>query len=213
MIGRKIATARSRVFALACCAAVGGCGTPGDAAGPLDHALQAAGLATPHEVSGVIPGSQPAAPRTLVLRLHAGEILNTGIDGRSLSVVARIYKLRDPAAFEAAPYTDFQDSASGGHPAFSADVVDVREVVFTPGRRYEAVEPLAADVRYVAVVGLFRSPAPDRWRFVFDVRPAAPAKITMGIHGCALSVSTGNTLDIPSELRRVAGVNCPDQGP
>jgi len=194
------------------------CSTPSDGPGMLDRAQQAVGLQRPQPQLPALDGVADAVPRNalptsrkVTLRLHAGDILNTDANGRSLSVVARIYKLRDKVAFASAPYADFQDLKPARAPEFARDVVEVKEVVLTPGKQYDVIETVGGDAPYFAVVALFRAPALQRWRFVFDTRSAATTGVTMGVHACALSVSAGQALDVAPEMLRIAGVRCPPE--
>jgi len=203
-------------------AALGGCGTTASGGGGVvDSTLSLFGLQRPQPQmpttdgltqqlpSGVGANGLPL-PRKITFRLHAGDVLNTDPSGRSLSIVARVYKLKDRTAFEAAPYAQFQDLKPSPAPEFMNDVVDVKEIVMTPGKQYDVIETVGPDAPYFAVVGLFRAPAPQRWRFVFDTKAAASSGVSMGIHACALSVSAGEPLDMPPEMARVAGVRCPE---
>ena len=199
---------------------LGGCSTRGDGGGALDRGLQIVGLqrSQPPQspAADAMASSIPNLPRTqrkVALRLHAGDVLNTDPRGRSLSVVVRIYQLKDKAAFERATYSTFAGAKPSQSSELAADLVDVREIVLTPGQRYDSVEALLPDARYVAVVGLFRSPADDRWRFVFDVRSAAESGVGIGVHACALSVSAGQAADVAPETMRLAGVRCPTPEP
>lgn len=198
--------------------ALGGCAMAtqrGD--GLLDQALGVMGL----QWSSVAAADDPAGPRSspsakvtksVTMRVHAGQVLNLSAAGASLPVVLRLYKLKNRTAFDQLPYAAFSRAQAGdlGNP--SADVVETRELVFLPGQRHEMVESLEPHVRFIAVVALFRAPSPQRWRAVFDAQSAAASDITLGLHGCALSVATGQALDMPPELMRVAGVRC-DGGP
>jgi len=191
------------------------CSTPGGGAsqpGVLDSALQMVGLQrvslqTPD--AGNLPSLQKP-PKTLrvVIRLHAGELLNSDTNGQSLPVVARIYELREKEAFERAPATAF-DGDKSHLPAELADaLLGSREVVLTPGQRYEVTETLPEGTRYIGVLALFRAPAQGRWRHVFDARAASETGLTLGVHACALSVASGQALDVAPELTRLAGVQC-----
>ncbi len=182
----------------------------------LDRGLQAVGLQRPQPqmptldgVSDAIPKNALTLSRKITLRLHAGDVLNTDANGRSLSVVARIYKLKDKTSFEAAPYADFQELKPAKAPEFASDVVEVKEIVLTPGKQYDVLETVGVDAPYFAVVALFRAPAQQRWRFVFDSKAAAGSGVTLGAHACALSVAAGQALDVAPEMLRVAGVRCP----
>lgn len=144
------------------------------------------------------------APKKVTLRIHAGDALNVDPAGRSLSLVTRIYKVKDVDAFLQSPY----DAYLGTGSAKVEGVSSVREVVLTPGQKYEVVESMPAEATHLAVVGLFRAPDGNRWRFVFEAAGAAKSGVTLGAHGCALSVAQGEPLGAATETMRVAGVRC-----
>jgi type VI secretion system protein VasD len=187
---------------------VAGCASSGGSQGGLlDQALAVVGLARP--VVPEVPAQvNVPTPKKVSLRLHAGDVLNTDASGRSLAVVTRIYKLRDSTAFLQAPYDSFQPDAVAKELPFAQDVVESREVVLTPGVRHEVVETIPLDAKFVAVVAMFRSPASARWRFVFETNAAAATGITLGVHGCALSVAQGEPVSATAESLRLAGVRC-----
>jgi type VI secretion system protein VasD len=181
-----------------------GCATPaGD--GVVGKTLEMLGIKAPEskeEAKAMVP-----TQRKVTLRVHAGDQLNTDPQMRSLSTVVRVYKLRRLEAFMAAPYASFGDAAVEKQ-AFGDDVIDVREVVMRPGQKHEVVETLPTDVGYVAVAALFRAPADGRWRFAFDTKQAEKTGITLGLHGCAISVAAGAPELAPPETLRLAGVKC-----
>ncbi len=169
--------------------------------------MELVGLKKP-ELPDSVPKELPALPRKVALRLHAGELLNTDAQGRSLSVVARVYKLRASTSFLQQPYESFSGPTSDRSSPLAQEVVEMRELTLTPGQRYEVVETLPPEATQLAVVALFRSPAEQRWRFVFDAKGSAANGITLGLHGCAMSVAEGQVIDAAPELRRLAGVRC-----
>lgn len=145
-------------------------------------------------------------PRTIALKLHASSKLNVDAKGRPLALVTRIYKLRQNAAFERAPYDTFL------HPrkekdAFGADLLDVKEVMLIPGQRYEVVEKVSQEAYFVGVVALFHAPAPQRWRLSFDAAEAEKAGLTIGLHACALSVGSG-AFAVGKNVKIVSPVHC-----
>ena len=176
----------------------------------MDKALEMVGLRTP-PVLDQLPKEALVVPRKLALRLHAGEQLNTDSTGRSLAVVARVYKLRATESFMQAPYDAIAAASPDRNDGWNRDVVEVREVVLAPGQRHEVVETIAPGTSHLAVVALFRSPAEQRWRFVFDAKAAAATGangITVGLHACAMSVAEGPVIDAAIETQRLAGVHC-----
>lgn len=189
--------------------------------GLLDQALgmvglQRASVAAADDASGARPTSPQKVTNHVTLRVHAAQVLNLSAAGASLPVVLRIYKLKSRSAFEQMPYAAFSRAQAADFGSLATDIAETRDIVFLPGQRYEVVETLEPNVRFISVVALFRSPSPQRWRAIFDVSPATAVSpippITLGLHGCAISVATGQALDMPPELTRVAGVRC-DGGP
>ena len=168
-------------------------GCAGGAIGTLANAaLQMAGVAKPPPE---LPDAQKP-PRNVSIRLHAAQRLNTDAEGRPLALVARIYKLRQSAAFEQAPYDSFLD-AQREKAALGADLMEVKEVLLVPGQRYEVQEKVSKEAYFIGVVALFRAPAAQRWRATFGAADAERGGITVGLHACAMSVSGTSTLSSP----------------
>ncbi|WP_295994309.1 type VI secretion system lipoprotein TssJ [Rugamonas sp.] len=166
---------------LAVTLALGGC-----AAGSLaGAALDMLGMHKTPE----LPDAQKAA-RNVSIRLHASDNLNTDSGGHPLALVARIYKLRQSAAFQQAAYEGFLNPATE-HALLGNDLLEVKEVLLVPGQRYEVVEKVSREAYFIGVVALFRAPAQQRWRLAFAADEAEKNGITIGLHGCALSVGSG----------------------
>lgn len=183
-----------------------GCATQGG--DRVDQLLQLVGLKppAPPQAMQTLPSPPAPIPRQIILRLHAAEVLNTDHQGRSLSVVARVYKLRGSVAFQQASYEALAAASPDRAAPWTSEVLEVRELTLVPGQRHEVVETLPAEAARLAVVTLFRAPAEQRWRFVFDGR--ASTGITLGLHGCAMSVAEGAVVDAAPETLRLAGVRC-----
>ncbi|WP_215408764.1 type VI secretion system lipoprotein TssJ [Janthinobacterium sp. JC611] len=177
-------------------------GCAGGAIGTLANAaLQMAGVAKPPPE---LPDAQKP-PRNVSIRLHAAQRLNTDTAGRPLALVARIYKLRQSAAFEQAPYDSFLD-AQREKAALGADLMEVKEVLLVPGQRYEVQEKVSKEAYFIGVVALFRAPAAQRWRATFAAADAERGGITVGLHACALSVS--NVAGMDGGMAPLAALRC-----
>lgn len=168
------------VFAMATLLALGGCAA-GSIAG---MAMELAGIRKAPE----LPDAQKP-PRQVPIRLHAGANLNAGPGDQPLAVATRIYKLRQAAAFERAPYLGFLDPQRERE-LLGADLLEVREVLLFPGQRYEVVERVSREAYYIGVVALFRNPAEQRWRLAFGATEAEKSGVTVGLHACALSAGS-----------------------
>lgn len=191
------------------CASSSSPSSSADKGGLLDSALKVVGLQRaqepPKELALKLPDAEK--PKKLTLRIHAGQVLNTDDQHRSLALIARVYRLKDKAAFLQTPYESFQDPAIE-KAALRDDLIDVKEVLLKPGGKHEVVQTLTPETEYIGIVALFRSPAEQRWRFVFDAKASSQSGITLGAHGCALSVAEGKAVDAPPETLRLAGVQC-----
>lgn len=191
--------AASSSVALLMALQLGACG--GGATSPGGGTLAALGLRKPPP----IPEAQ-LPPRKVALHLHAAPRLNVDRRGQALALLVRVYKLRDRAAFDSAPYAAFL-SAQTEREALGADLVDVKEVTLVPGQRLDLDEQLARDAGWLGVVALFHAPAERRWRVAFAAADAEQGGVTLGLHACALSVGSGA---VPSDgpLKPLSLVRC-----
>jgi type VI secretion system protein VasD len=174
-----ISTVLCTLCLLTACA---GSGNGGSLAGA---ALEAAGLRKP----APLPEAQ-LSPRKVVLRLHAAKRLNVDRRGQPLALLVRVYKLRQQAAFEQAPYAAFQ-SAQAERDALGADLIEVKEVTLVPGQQLELADKLTRDAAWLGVVALFHTPGRDGWRVDFAAADLESAGATVGLHACAMSVGSG----------------------
>ncbi|MGZ8290179.1 MAG: type VI secretion system lipoprotein TssJ [Telluria sp.] len=148
-------------------------------------ALEAIGLRKAPEIADSMK-----PPRNVPIRLHAASKLNVDKHGQPLALVTRIYKLRQSAAFQQAPYDAFLDPQKEKD-ALGADLLEVKEVMLVPGQRHEVIEKISRDAYFVGVVALYHSPAPQRWRMAYAATDAAQAGVTIGAHACSLSTGAG----------------------
>ncbi|SFM42866.1 type VI secretion system lipoprotein TssJ [Rugamonas rubra] len=180
--------------ALAGCAAAGGT--------LASAALEMVGIRRPPE----LPEAQKP-PRKVAIRLHAGANLNADADGRPLALVARIYKLRQGAAFERVAYQGFLN-AHTERELLGNDLLEVKEVLLIPGQRYEVVEQVTREAQVIGLVALFRAPAEQRWRLAFAASEAEQSGITVGMHACALSMGAGAPALAGAAGKPLAAVRC-----
>ena len=177
--------------------ALSGCTSQGGIKQAFGKTMQAVGLA-----------DSTAQERQVPLRLYAGDNLNAGSDRRALSLVVRVYQLRDIARFEEAPFDVFLDQQRE-RDVLGDDLIGVTEILLAPGQRHEVLERLSADGGHLGVVALFRAPAPTRWRFAFDTEAAAADGITVGLHACAMTTpSAGLETVLASPPHSLASSNC-----
>lgn len=173
---------------------LGACSTtqePSTLSKMADLALEAVGIQKP-ELPPIPDVQLPA--RKVALRFHAGGNLNAGAGNTPLSVISRIYKLKQTAAFYATPYDSFLQPEKE-KAALGVDLVEVRELSLVPGQIYEATESVSREAPYIGIVTLFMSPAPRRWRVAFSAEEAKNHGITLGLHACSLTIGQGAASD------------------
>ncbi|MEW5787873.1 MAG: type VI secretion system lipoprotein TssJ [Pseudomonadota bacterium] len=143
------------------------------------------------------------------LLLAAGEQLNATSDGQALSLVVRIYQLRDPQSFKSLTYEQAA-APDGGKSVLGEDMITFKEVLVVPGETYQLKQKLPGDGTTLGVVGLFRAPAGNRWKIAFAAKESKDSGITVGAHACALSAGKGALDPIVSTdlARTLSGVQC-----
>lgn len=197
-------------WAWAACAVLGGCAATkaaDEALGDLTKSLlEKTGLKKP-EAPALPQVEVLRLPREVPLRIHAGSQLNHDAAGRPLSLVARIYKLKNPAAFQQAPYEAFAEPGRDKQ-FFGDDLIESRDVLLVPGQKYDTKEKVPREAAAVGIVALFHAPAPHRWKVAFDAASAERSGIVLGAHGCSLSVSDGAPLGAQVDLAMTGSVRC-----
>jgi type VI secretion system protein VasD len=179
------------LLCLATCSLLSACSSVVKA---TDFALEAVGLKKPELPKPPELPEFQKPQRNVALKLHAGDNLNSGATDKPLSLIARIYKLKQTGAFYSAPYDTFL-SPDKEKQVLGADLLEVRELSLIPGQLYEVTEKVSRESNYIGIVTLFRSPAPQRWRAAFAAQEAEASGIIIGLHGCSLTLGTGASTD------------------
>ena len=173
-----------------------------------DKALETIGFKKP-EVPQAPELPESAKPaRRMKLHLAASDSLNVDAAGRSLSLVVRIYKLRSPTAFLNAPYETFGNSTKEKE-ALADDLIESRELVLLPGQQQQINERWAREATHVGVVGLFRAPAAQRWRYAFELETfQLDQGFVLGAHACTLSIASGEPVGLTSAAMKLNSTAC-----
>lgn len=194
---------RSWLISLTIILSISGCATVEAVSSVANIALEVSGLKKPS--ARELPDSQKP-PRNIRINLHASKNLNLDSSGHPLALIAKIYKLRQNAAFQQASYDTFL-STQKEKEALGADLLEVKEVTLVPGQLFLANEKTSMEAYFIGIVGLFRSPANQHWRATFPADEAEKTGITIGMHACSLSVGTGQTTDTNIE-EKLTSIHC-----
>jgi type VI secretion system protein VasD len=113
----------------------------------------------------------PKQPARVNMTVVAAPNVNPDSSGQALSVVVRIYQLKDKGRLEAADYNAILKSDKE---TLGEDFLDRQERVVQPGTQ-ETLEikthPMTA---FIGVVALFRNPAGEGWRRVIPISGKNP---------------------------------------
>lgn len=173
-----------------------------------DKALETIGFKKPEapQLPELPESAKPA--RRMKLKLAASDSLNVDSSGRSLSLVVRVYKLRSTTAFLNAPYETFGNSAKEKE-ALADELIESREIVLLPGQQQQINERWAREATHVGIVALFRAPAPQRWRYAFELETfQLDQGFVLGAHACTLSIASGEPVGVSSAAMKLNSTAC-----
>lgn len=113
---------------------------------------------------------QPEPPRRLDIVAEADSTINRDPVGNPLSLVVRVYQLKDKGEFPRLTH----DLATSGRPdpeLLGPECLGKSEFTLIPGSVHQGSEELLPGTRYLGVVALFRQPDPEHWRCLAKVDP------------------------------------------
>jgi type VI secretion system protein VasD len=112
-------------------------------------------------------------PPRLELSFDPAAGLNRDPVGNPLSVVVRVYQLKDKVEFSKLSF----DLASSGRPEpeiLGQECLGKVDYTLVPGSPLKESEPLLPETRYVGVVAFFRHPDPHHWRCLARIDQPKP---------------------------------------
>lgn len=130
--------------------------------------------------------NKPAAASSVNVTIAADTDLNPDPSGQALSVVVRVYQLKDKGRLEAADYSSMTKSDKD---TLSDDFLDRQERVLQPGSQEMLqikTNPMAS---YLGVVALFRNPSGDGWRAIVPIGGKKP-KVRLNLRGDSIEVGS-----------------------
>lgn len=93
--------------------------------------------------------------KELYLQLNADKELNLDQDKQPLSVMTRIYQLKDNRAFLQSNYKDLLNEKNED---FKQNTLDKYDIILKPNEKILLHRPLEKDTIYLAIVAFFRKP-------------------------------------------------------
>lgn len=133
--------------------------------------------------------------------------LNRDINGNSLSVVVRIYQLKDADEFSKLTF----DTLAAGYPEtdlLGTSLLSKTDMILVPGGSYASSEKLLEETRFIGVVGLFRNPDPHHWRQLVETHSAKGNRtggLTFRAQDCHITIVGSRSLLLPGQPAQPKG--------
>lgn len=151
--------------------------------------------------------SPPKGPFQYSINAEGDQVLNRDVNGQSLSVVIRLYQLRDANEFSKLTF----DTLIIGHPEtelLGPSLISKTDLVLVPGGTYAAPVKLLDETRYLGIVGLFRKPDPHLWRQLVDTLDAKGnriAGVSFRAKDCYIEITGEGQLLLPGQPSQPKG--------
>ena len=126
----------------------------------------------------------PKEPVRVNMTVNAAADINPDIAGKPLSVVVRVYQLKDKGRLESADYSAILKSDTQ---ALAGDLLENTERILQPGAQEIFDVRVNPAANYLGVVALFRNPAGDNWRKIIPIRGKVQ-KVTLSLREGGLDV-------------------------
>jgi len=149
-------------------------------------------------VAALALGACATKPRLLQIDGVAAPVINRDVDGEPLSVVVRLYQLRDRSAFDLLTF-DAAARTADDKELFGDQIVSRRELLLVPGGSRSEAEMLAAETRYVGIAGFFREPDSQHWRFLVEAQAIRAEGLRFRVDDCHLTLLEPPALAIPGQ--------------
>lgn len=140
-----------------------------------------------------------SGPAVYPINGEAAPTINRDSSGKSLSVVVRLYQLKERADFDRLTF-DTATSGKTDQDLFGASLVSMKEVVLVPGGKQQIVEKLEPDTKFVGIVGYFRKPDPQAWRYLIDAKDARKQGLAFRVEDCYLEITSPTPQAIPGQV-------------
>jgi type VI secretion system protein VasD len=160
-------------------------------------------LPYPDRVENIKRVNEPQSVRVqeeYVIKGTATDRVNRDANGKPLSVVVRLYQLKDSKRFLQLSF-DAVARGQKDEELFLKELESSHEVVLIPGATQSFTDQLSPNAKYIGVVALFRSPdTRGGWRFLVDARAARKEGLNFTARECSFTLIQPEAEAIPGQL-------------
>ncbi|MBM3115235.1 type VI secretion system lipoprotein TssJ [Jeongeupia naejangsanensis] len=159
-------------------------------------------------LAAITLASCASGPKDYAIQGEAAPVINRDTGGKPLSIVVRVYQLKDAAEFNKLTF-DATSSGKSDAELLGNDLISRSELVLVPGSKQAIKDQIKPETRFVGVVGYFRKPDTNHWRFLVDASDVRSDGLTFKVQDCYLQVQVPKALPQPG----VPAAFKPDCGP
>lgn len=162
----------------------------------LQRQLESSGAAAPlgageHATTG---------PGTVEYTINgaADATVNRDISGKSLSLVLRVYQLKDKTDFTQITYTNA--ISKHDNELLPKDLLARNEWVLIPGSTLDVVDSIQPETRYLGLIGYFREPDAQSWRVIVDADAVRKEGLSFEVRDCYLGSVYPKAVPLPGQV-------------
>jgi type VI secretion system protein VasD len=140
-----------------------------------------------------------SGPKSYGINGEGDTTLNRDTNGKSLSVVIRIYQLKDSKEFSKLTF----DVLSDGRPEselLGPALLEKTDAVVLPGGNYTSTEKLLDDTKFIGIVGFFRRPDQRYWRQLIDAETVRSKGLNFRVQDCFIALNGIKPTPLPDQL-------------
>lgn len=159
--------------------------------------------ATPHLLAfasclSLLGGCASTAPQPYEIKANADQVMNRDISGKPLSVVVRLYQLKQEKEFDQLTF-DLATSNRTDAELFGDSLLQRSELLLVPGTMHASTETILPDTKYLGVVAFFRKPDAHYWRFLIDAQQVRSKGLNFQALDCYLRLKDIKAAPIPGQ--------------
>jgi type VI secretion system protein VasD len=138
------------------------------------------------------------SPAPFEISGQATPSINRDTNGAPLSVVVRLYQLKEREAFNKLSF-DLLASGRSDSELFGSSLTGKSEFVMLPGTKYNAGDKVLPDTKYIGIVALFRKPDANHWRLLVDAKTVREKGLNFLVQDCSLALNGIKPVAIPGQ--------------
>jgi len=137
-------------------------------------------------------------PKPYQIQANADPIINRDISGNPLSVVVRLYQLKQEKEFDQLTF-DLATSNRTDAELFGESLLQRSELLLVPGTTHISTETILPDTKYLGVVAYFRKPDTHYWRYLIDAQQVREKGLNFQALDCYLRLKDLKAAAIPGQ--------------